>query len=1119
MNRDPLYRRIVEGLGQLTDGTLFQECVCDLLREDFPRLTPVPGGQDGGVDGSWADATGETILVATIKSDVIGNVTGNLKTRQAQGFPGEHVLVVTSQNLSARRVQNIRDRIEKLGFRVASMPIQEEGVAHRLYRSSKWLKELLGLSSAPCALSRLPKSALISSAALIERDDDLAWLIGTAGDRLLIGQPGMGKTRLCQELANRDRALFLVDSDIERLASAIRDNRPTAVVVEDAQVHLEELRSLIRLRATLQCNFDIIALGWPSSMDDLRGALELRSEQCRTLEPISAAGIVRMLKERGIAGPNWLHLDVVHQAVGCPGRADMLARVIRSGPGLKEVLDGSRLLSWARSRFGSETCEVLAVCAICGSHGATLPQVQSQLRLSTPDLNLHLDTLSGAGLLVVKPSGCVAVVPERLRHALVRHYFFERPNALQWPDLLEAAPSRTAALNAIIVATRDLPNAPRSQLHSLVSDARDHGTWESFLSVSRKNAELSVDRDPTLATTHPIPLLAHFPERSLPLLLEAAENDERALHSHPDHLLRRVEQWINEARGLSRVASDRRLALWVALKARILSGVVSRMSLRPLSIVVSPTWECHEQEASRPMSFRIGHGWLHTNDLERLAVLWGEIFETVSERASLWWEDLIRAADAWIYAARARAPLPDDRRAVFDGTVPKVLSGLTELAKGSPARLSDVAERFRDRGQPNPPEIDSDFSIMFPLDPHRAKVDFSEQCEIDAARARELAATWAAAGPAASVPKLLSCVEAQTRARHWPDLSEYVCDEIANRTESPCEWLCTLVASRAEARHLFAFAKAVACQGVDPSHPVVQLLENPVYEEVAAAQLLELELQSPEVETRLTQAVRRHPTIVAARLIREAVHPSRLRQLLEDDDKQLASTTAWGVWGQSQGKSVKVPHAIYQAWKHAILHDVDAGGAWDPVFEEYPEVAFAWLQREAQKDGDVFRVRLNGLRDRETLAAVEMLTREQRTELLSCLIPNAPRSHEIAGALVGVDPELYRFLLRDPEKAGIHWVPLNRESLDESWAALALVALDEGMPIDQIEALGSLRFEEGWGEDSERYEAARASWSSLLEHTDERIRRIATRGVEKCAEAVDRATKQEQQWRFWQLHG
>src|SRR5438128_10107730 len=119
MNRDPLFEHILRRLSEISDDQLFEACVNDLLRKEWPNLVPVPGGDDAGVDGAWADDKGKGLLIATTGRKVLENVTKNLRQHIQASGDRRRVLVATSQNLSARQCRNIESRIKELGFESA----------------------------------------------------------------------------------------------------------------------------------------------------------------------------------------------------------------------------------------------------------------------------------------------------------------------------------------------------------------------------------------------------------------------------------------------------------------------------------------------------------------------------------------------------------------------------------------------------------------------------------------------------------------------------------------------------------------------------------------------------------------------------------------------------------------------------------------------------------------------------------------------------------------------------------------------------------------------------------------------------------------------------------------
>src|SRR6266508_58663 len=99
------------------------------------------------------------------------------------------------------------------------------------------------------ALSIVPDTAKLSlELPLIGRDDDLGWLQNGNGDRVLIGQPGSGKTFLLYKFAKHGEGLFVNDFNLGRVTSEYRRKKPKTIIVDDAQLNLEFIRGLINYR-------------------------------------------------------------------------------------------------------------------------------------------------------------------------------------------------------------------------------------------------------------------------------------------------------------------------------------------------------------------------------------------------------------------------------------------------------------------------------------------------------------------------------------------------------------------------------------------------------------------------------------------------------------------------------------------------------------------------------------------------------------------------------------------------------------------------------------------------------------------------------------------------------
>ena len=113
----------------------------------------VPGRDAGAVRKPTIDLLG----MIDPEKDVIGNVTGNLKSHQKAGGKRKRVLVATTQPLSRRRCDNIEKRVGEFGCTLAHYPYTQPAIAVRLYHNARWCRELLGITTPASALSKVPR--------------------------------------------------------------------------------------------------------------------------------------------------------------------------------------------------------------------------------------------------------------------------------------------------------------------------------------------------------------------------------------------------------------------------------------------------------------------------------------------------------------------------------------------------------------------------------------------------------------------------------------------------------------------------------------------------------------------------------------------------------------------------------------------------------------------------------------------------------------------------------------------------------------------------------------------------------------------------------------------------
>jgi len=576
--RDPLYLQIRRGLRDLKVGDEFELCANDVLRRFHPALAPREGGDDAGLDGKTVEPDGGSIqLICTTSGKftaIKANLTASIQSNLKSGGKSHACILATPQRLTNHQKRSLEARANELGRPLIQI-YDQAWFAQILYREPRWLKDLLGITGTPPSLSLLPITTRpLSDDLPVGRDADLAKFKNLEKDKVIVGQPGSGKTHLLFTAAKQFKARFVLDEELTHVAAGVRSVRPSFLIVDDANSRLDFVKRLRVLREQIGAGFKIVASCWPGQEDAVCAALQTSKEECLILEGLTQKQIKEVIQAQKILGPEHLLAEIIHQSHGKPGLAVTLCRLCWESGSSREVMLGTALARDVRLSFepilGRAATDFLGCFSIGGDAGMSLEAVARLLGKNVLEVRRTAEQLSAAGVLDVLPENRISVNPARLRQALVRDIFL-KPPALDLAAYLSEAPDYGAATRVLIEAKLIggvLDDGLLLERLQTLAGTYEQSAFEEYAHLGRQQAEWVLENFPDRITRVAAPALNNTPEKTLHLLFDRAANTykERASQAwslKAEDVMPEIKRWISAAKPNEDDASKRRELLAV----------------------------------------------------------------------------------------------------------------------------------------------------------------------------------------------------------------------------------------------------------------------------------------------------------------------------------------------------------------------------------------------------------------------------------------------------------------------------------------------------------------------------------------------------------------------------
>ena len=1057
---DPFYEAIVDRLSGALDPNLFEACAVDLLRKEFPTLVPIRGGDDAGMDGAIADGLGEPYpLVSTTSPRVIRNLTNNLDSYLSKGGTRRRVVVATSQPLGGQKRRNLHSRARDMGFELVQI-YEQAALASRLYASPRWHKELLGLTGAASALSAIPLTERpLLSLEIVGREEELAWLRESNGDRLLVGPSGSGKTYLLRTLVLEGWGLFLVDDDPTETANAIRSLNPRVVIVDDAHVEPARIIRLRQLRKEIDGDFSIVATSWKGEEDPVAKALNLSGSQILKLALLSRDEIVKVVAGSGVRGPTWLVREIVDQAEGRPGLAVTLSQLCLQG-GVRDVALGEHIMKHTVTTFeryvGPETTQILAAFALGGNAGMPQTVVSSGLGVPIGKLNAAVTRLAVGGVIdrarpMVRrffPDAVenrhtdedLSIRPPNLRYALVRDVFFGDLPPLPYESFLEAAPDASEAARTLVRAAGYGAKVPPDLLLSTLKRAGSSAPWDEYASLGAEQANWVLDNHPESLTTVAGPALMWAPEATIPLLLDAAVGDQRPLNQFLDHSLRVLADWVKAAEPGSDQAISRRRLLIEGASAWLAAGGDEEVGLRALCVAMSPNFERGDSDPGSGRQFTLSFGLLLPEELSELQESWNGVFDSIKALDRVAWKYLFNLVRDWAYPTTivpsVEALIGDMQR--FAGVM---LSDIATIAGGHPGVLHTISDMTRQLKCELDLTLDEEFEILFRSRDFNEDVQTSHERQVE--EVRELAVRWSSSSPAKIARRIreLETFGAEVGITS-PIHTRLLCKEIAERVQSPGEWLEAFLRDGSTPHMIAPFLhKAAETNERDWQTAAYSCLEVASLRGVALTLVLTLPAPPQPLLTAALAELEGYSNIVEWMSAAGNIPVETLASLLGHDDPEISGAAAIGEWLADPKGQIR--DNLLPKWRAAIVNVNPDEYELGNILRADPPLAHDWLSRQIEKDSWI------GWRDPSSFEqAVSVLNRAQRLSLLRSLKQKFVHQ-SVAVALVGDDLDLYAGFLQDDEMTAVHLFPLAGRPTG-LWPERAKLAMEAGFSAEKV---------------------------------------------------------------------
>lgn len=955
-------------------------------------------------------------------------------------------------------------------------------------------------------LSRHPLTSRVSveDIPIVGRTEELEWL-HQRGDKVVVGQPGAGKTFLLQKFVKETNGYFVLDSNYDSLVKAIKHSSPQTLVVDDASPRMTSI--LVHIRKDVGIEFDIVAACWPS--DAIKVAESLQSPSTKHLASLVRDDIVAIIKSIGLLGPNALLQEIVKQAVGLPGLAVTLAHACRDG-NIQSLVRGDKLYSVISDNLGEDGQAelLLAIVAVGGDSGMFVKDIARLAAMSELTVLNILKQIQPSGF-IRESRETVAIRLAALRAKLVGLHFFREGGSLSVDikPYIESVPNHKSAIQGLINAKSRGEAVPDRILLEYLNDANSPELWEEFAYIGIAYAEIAFDTQPRSVRTNPNPFLSYLPERTIPLLLEASLNldiNDRFPDRHPASWL---NKWIKEGDPRNSEAFLRRQTLFQSSRKwleSIQNPLPTHINLfiSSLEFLTNPSFERTSRSPGSALTLIIEHGYVFPKDMGRILELWRQAMPVLRRFNITNWKLLQRIVGNWIYDDPRLEPNQDASKLKVEITH-EILEGILELSCGHIGIAYWVSTIAQQQGLQLSVNVDPDICVLYPHIHGRewraGSSEYYEAVDILARKWKEL--------PCEQVVQRICEIEraASDVGMGWPRLTPELCARLAQIVDDPVSWISVMLEKNVSGQLIDPFlCKAYASRATGWKEVTLEMLERVELRQWPLMLALSQDDFPVDLIPQVMDKIDGHGKTIEICYIQDKITNGMLENLWNSDKPEILTSLV-----QVDCHSGRVSDDAQYARQrnNTIVKYLTDNDLLCELLGQNGDLAFLWLNYHLMDSDEETHFHPSDVFS----SAIQALNANQRRQVLT-LVPdsNSFMPSELIADLVGDDINMYKEILSDPKFSEFCYVPL-RGPVTNSWLQKAKLALEYSLSINDIVRAFYGRFHTWVGNESDDWQYWVSQFELICNSDDPQVRKIGQHGKIWASHQRDIARKRERE--------